>query len=519
MPDVVIENPVINSPFEEPRRHFVFADDGITDQIADTRRVSSYFIPIPPPKKKGGQQVLPGDWLGERIKSNEFINRVRASVSRWRQGGYEGVTPTTRALLQYWRRDDRERRLFFCQVEALETAIYVSEVASRYGDQWIDNSLRAWNEAANPGLDRIAFKMATGSGKTVMIAMLIAWQALNKFANPQDRRFTDAFLIVTPGITIRDRLRVVYPNDTDNYYVERDLVFADQLIQLQQATIEITNYHAFLRREKLEAATLTKKVLAGPDGNLDAFKETSDEMVRRVCRSFGNKKGIVVINDEAHHCYREKPEPEAEKMGADEKQEAKANAEAARVWISGLEAVRAKMGLRAVYDLSATPFFLRGSGYAEGTLFPWVVSDFSLIDAIESGVVKVPRVPVADDQMLGPCRRTATFGHGSAPACRARADRLTPTAASLSCRRSWRARYIACTGITRSLTRVGRQRAWVLRRCSSSSATTPMFPSSSTTGSPVGTKRSAGRPCRFPATSPCSAMSMLTGGWTGPTRC
>lgn len=402
MPDVVIENPVINSPFDEPRRHFVFADDGITDEISETRRVSSYFIPIPPPKKKGGQQILPGDWLGERIKSNEFINRVRTAVARWRQGGYEGVTPTTRAMLQYWRRDERERRLFFCQIEALETAIYVTEVASRYGDQWIDNSLREWNEAANPGLNRVAFKMATGSGKTVVIAMLIAWQALNKLANQQDRRFSDTFLIVTPGITIRDRLRVVLPNDPNNYYIERDLVSADQLVQLQQATIEITNYHAFLRREKLEAATLTKKVLAGPDGDLDAFKETPDEMVRRVCRSFGSKKGVVVINDEAHHCYREKPTLEPEKLTADEKQEARANAEAARVWISGVDAIKSKIGLRAVYDLSATPFFLRGSGYAEGTLFPWVVSDFSLIDAIEAGVVKVPRVPVADDQMLGP---------------------------------------------------------------------------------------------------------------------
>jgi len=402
VPDVVIENPILNSPYGEPRRHFVFADDGITDEISEARRLSSYFIPIPPPKKKGGQQVLPGDWLGERIKSNEFINRVRASVGRWRQGGYEGVTPTTRALLRYWTRDDRERRLFFCQVEALESAIYVAEVAHRYGDQWIENSLRASNELANPGLDRIAFKMATGSGKTVVIAMLIAWQALNKLANPQDRRFSDAFLIVTPGITIRDRLRVVLPNDPNNYYIERDLVSSDQLVQLQQATIEITNFHAFLRRDKVEASTLTKKVLAGPGGNVDAFKETPDEMVRRVCRSFGSKKGIVIINDEAHHCYRERPEAEAEKLSADEKLEAKTNADAARVWISGLEAIKSKTGVRAVYDLSATPFFLRGSGYSEGTLFPWVVSDFSLIDAIEAGVVKVPRVPVADDQMLGP---------------------------------------------------------------------------------------------------------------------
>lgn len=310
MPDVVIENPVINSPYEEPRRHFVFADDGITDQIAETRRLSSYFVPIPPPKKKGGQQSLPGDWLGERMRTNDFINRVRSSVGRWRQGGYQGVTPVTRALLEYWNDPERERRLFFCQIEALETAIYAAEVAPRYGDTWIENSLRRSNESANPGLYRLAFKMATGSGKTVVMAMLIAWQALNKLANPQDRRFGDSFLVVTPGITIRDRLRVLLPNDPDNYYVERDLVTADQLVQLQQAKILITKYHSFLRRDKLQAASLTKKVLAGPDGSLEAFKETPDEMARRVCRAFASKKGVIVINDEAHHCYREKPDAE-----------------------------------------------------------------------------------------------------------------------------------------------------------------------------------------------------------------
>ena len=160
--------------------------------------------------------------------------------------------------------------------------------------------------------------------------------------------------------------------------------------------------HAFIRVDKIQAASLTKKVLAGPNGDSEAFKETPDEMVRRVCRTFGNKRGLVVINDEAHHCYREKVGDGEAKLEADERSEAEANAEAARVWISGVEAIRAKLGLRAIYDLSATPFFLRGSGYPEGTLFPWVVSDFSLIDAIESGIVKVPRVPVADNQMLGP---------------------------------------------------------------------------------------------------------------------
>ncbi len=331
MKQVVIENPIINSPFEEPARHFRFTDEGITDEIIDGRRISTYFIPIAPPKKKGRQLTFEPEWLAERMKPNDFINQVRERVARWRQGGYIGITKITNRLLEYWKSSERERKLFFCQIEALETAIYITEVAGKYGDAWIENELRRANEDANPLLFRLAFKMATGSGKTVVIAMLIAWQALNKLANTQDARFSDTFLIVTPGITIRDRLRVLLPNDPQNYY----------------------------------------------------------------------KKNIIVINDEAHHCYRRRAGGEEVKLVGEERREAEKRDEEACIWISGLEAVKAKLGVKGTYDLSATPFFLRGSGYSEGTLFPWVVSDFSLIDAIECGIVKVPRMPVADDSMTG----------------------------------------------------------------------------------------------------------------------
>jgi type III restriction enzyme len=161
----------------------------------------------------------------------------------------------------------------------------------------------------------------------------------------------------------------------------------------------ITNFHAFLLRERIAAGRLTKEILTA--GEASPFTETPDQMVRRACRELGNKKNIIVINDEAHHCYRRKPDGEQEKLTGDERREAQTREEEARVWISGLEAIKDKIGIRMIYDLSATPFFLRGSGYPEGTLFPWVVSDFSLIDAIESGIVKVPRVPVADDSMIG----------------------------------------------------------------------------------------------------------------------
>jgi type III restriction enzyme len=396
---VVIENPILNSPFLEPDRHFKFTDDGITNEVIPERRVSSYFMPIPQPKKRGQRDLFETEWTQDRVEENKPVNAIRLRVGMWRKGGYLGITSTTAKLLRYWTNPERERKLFFCQIEAVETAIYITEVAKRYGDQFIENDLRAANDSANPGLPRMAFKMATGSGKTVVMAMLIAWQTLNKLANPQDARFSDAFLIVTPGITIRDRLRVLFPNDPDNYYRQRDLLPSDLLDRLTQAKILITNFHSFRQRERSDASKLTKK-LSGQDAS-GISKETPDQMVRRVCRELGNKKNIIVLNDEAHHCYRRRPENDSEKLTGDDRKEAEKRDEEARIWINGLEAVKAKIGIRAIYDLSATPFFLRGSGYREGTLFPWVVSDFSLIDAIESGIVKVPRVPVADDSVTG----------------------------------------------------------------------------------------------------------------------
>ncbi len=399
MTHTIIENPIINSPFTEPEHHFCFSDEGITDEIVAGRRRSSYFIPIASPKKKGKQIAFDTEWTRDRIEENKLVNDIRGRVGQWRMGGHVGITAETRRLLAYWTNPEREKKLFFCQIEALETAIYITEVAKKYGDAWIDNALRKANDTANPGLPRMAFKMATGSGKTVVMAMLIAWQTLNKLANPQDARFTDTFLFITPGITIRDRLRVLLPNDPHNYYRQRDIISAVSIERLQRAKILITNFHAFQQREKVAAGKLTKSILA--DGKSSPFTETPDEMVRRVCRELGGKKHVIVINDEAHHCYHRKPDADGEKLTGDERREAKKRDEEGRVWISGIEAVRAKIGVKAIYDLSATPFFLRGSGWPEGTLFPWVVSDFSLIDSIEAGIVKVPRVPVADNSMLG----------------------------------------------------------------------------------------------------------------------
>ncbi len=516
MADTLIENPILNSPFREPTRHFRFTDEGITNEIAQGRRSSSYFIPIAKPKKKGKQLAFDTEWTQDRIEENKTVNRIRQRVGMWREGGYVGVTATTARLLRYWTDPDRERKLFFCQIEALETIIYVTEFAKKFGDAWIENAVREANDAANPGLPRFAFKMATGSGKTVVMAMLIAWHALNKLANSQDARFSDAFLLVTPGITIRDRLRVLLPNDPTNYYRQRDVVPGHQLEQLGQAKIVITNFHAFNLREKISAGKLTKDILA--QGTPGAFTETPDQMARRVCRELGNKKNIIVLNDEAHHCYRRRPEAEAEGLTGDDRKEAEKREEEARIWISGIEAVKAKIGAKAIYDLSATPFFLRGSGYSEGTLFPWVVSDFSLIDAIEAGIVKVPRVPVADDSVVGdqPTYRDLWLRIREDLPRKGRKTEELGEEPKLSAELEAQSR--ASTATTANTTRCGKRIPTRRPRasphpCSSSSVTTLTCRSSSSTTSPVG-RRSCrtGRPSWCPGDCRSSIMRKTAPG-------
>ncbi len=303
-------------------------------------------------------------------------------------------------MLQHWRHHRFSGiRPFFCQVEAVETAIWLTEVApknGKAGKRFIEHIADANNDA-NPELLRLALKLATGAGKTTVMAMLIAWQTINAVRRPTSKKFTRGFLIVTPGITIRDRLRVLQPNDPDSYYQSRQLVPNDMLGDLERTKIVITNYHAFKLRERIELSRGGRSLLQGRGEALSTL-ETEGQMLQRVMPDLMGMKNILALNDEAHHCYREKPgEDDIGDLKGYDKKEARNNNEAARLWISGLEAVNRKLGLTRVIDLSATPFFLRGSGYAEGTLFPWTMNDFSLMDAIECGIVKLPRVPVADN--------------------------------------------------------------------------------------------------------------------------
>lgn len=403
------EQPILNSPYEYPQRHWELDNQGQpTQQIIEQRRSAKFVTPIPKPRKRNAKQSqmdLPlneGSGLSatdQKYDPTPMINELRRRVNQWRALPNPrdwGVTPETARLLHHWRNHEFSNlRPFFCQVEAAETVIWLIEVAPKEGKGMLEHLAKASSEA-NPGLERLALKLATGAGKTTVMAMLIAWQTINAVRHPQSRRFTRGFLIVTPGLTIKDRLRVLQPNDPDSYYASRELVPSDMLGDLQRAEIVITNYHAFKLRERMNLAKGNRALLQGRGEPLNTL-ESEGQMLQRVMPQLMGMRNILVLNDEAHHCYREKPQSEEGKLKGDDRKEAEKNNEAARLWISGLEIVERKLGINRVVDLSATPFFLRGSGYREGTLFPWTMSDFSLMDAIECGIVKLPRVPVADN--------------------------------------------------------------------------------------------------------------------------
>ncbi len=413
MSNPFFDHPILNSPYERPARHWELDSSGQpTQQILDTRRRAEFITPIPKPKK---QKKMPkqegfifdeGEGLSTKTQQYDptsIINEVRNHVDTWRalpSPSLWQVTPETARLLQHWRHHGFSGvRPFFCQVEAVETAIWLTEVApnTKHGKRLLDH-LAAANKDANPELMRLALKLATGAGKTTVMAMVIAWQTINAVRRPASKQFTRGFLICAPGLTIKDRLRVLQPHDPDSYYKERELVPSDLLDDMGRAKIVITNYHAFKLRERIDISKGGRQLLKGRTGDEIITTETEGQMIQRVMPDLMGMKNILAINDEAHHCYREKPlDPDEEALKGDEKKEAERNLEAARLWISGLEAVNRKLGLSRVLDLSATPFFLSGSGYAEGTLFPWTMSDFSLMDAIECGIVKLPRVPVAEN--------------------------------------------------------------------------------------------------------------------------
>ncbi len=407
-----IDNPILNSPYHEPKLHYDTDSAGSLDynNICKGRRI---FKPIPtvmPTKQKGQKEIF--QWNEDAPDAIEkLINLCRKEVGLWRTANYaDTTTRVTKELLLFWFKNPTrpvDKKLFFAQQEAVETAIWLNEVAEKSNaGQHIINLLRGGQKTVSDNaadqLPRIAFKMATGSGKTVVMACLICYHYFNRQEYRNDTRFADYFLIVAPGVTIKSRLAVLFvdtknknSNEIEDYYRVRGLIPANMEHRLENlnARLVITNYHTFEpkilqgnKRSPFDGKTNLKgeKIDTGN-------KEDFSQVVKRTLGKFKSGSRVLILNDEAHHCYL----PKSTKKTTDN-EEADENARAA-VWFSGLREIAKKFKLQAVYDLSATPYYLTGSGYTAYSLFPWVVSDFGLIEAIESGLVKIPFLPESDD--------------------------------------------------------------------------------------------------------------------------
>ena len=401
-------DPILCSPYAEPDLHWEL--DGAGRAVAGKapqpgRRASALLRPVPD-DHKNAQLAMDMD----TSIPNELINDIRERVRRWRQGGYEGTTSVTKTLLQHWSDTDaqREKKPFFAQREAIETLIWLREVARRVTPE--RRSIEERSRAVNDGIVRYCCKMATGSGKTAVMGMLITWQTLNavRTRRRRNKQHSSRFLVLTPGLVVRDRLAVLSPSHANSVYKELNLVPPSLKRDLHAARVEIVNYQAFRRRDPSESTGAQKALLGSQRSDQT---ETPAAMVRRVVgsllKSHGSHGDLVVINDEAHHCYQPanavKTDPKPAKQSAEEKDSDKI----AAVWFNAVRTLR-DMGMLGkrdavggqaspVYDFSATPMWIARANRGESPLFEWVTSDFGLMDAIESGLVKVPRVPVDDD--------------------------------------------------------------------------------------------------------------------------
>lgn len=389
LPIQPVEKPILCSPYTEPDKHWSYNLETGEAMIVPYRRPASYFYRV---QRVGSEQQL-SMFAEETREDLPLINALREDLKKWRASNYEGATQVTKELLAWWAREDRPRRLFFCQREAVETIIYLNEIRlagkhTRFKSAVSDTDLEKLKDqpadVSLPALIRMGCKMATGSGKTVVMAMLIAWTFCNRGQVPSDQRFPSAVLVVCPNLTIKERLQVLRPENPDNYYSAFDLVPNKMRPLLATGKVLVTNWHLFApESEHIEGGKSYLVVNKGPEGP-DAF-------ARRILGDLYGRGQIMVLNDEAHHAWRPKQADEKERRLLQQEE-----LEEATVWINGLDTINHATGIRFCVDLSATPFYIAGSGYVEGSPFPWLVSDFGLVDAIESGIVKIPRLPVSD---------------------------------------------------------------------------------------------------------------------------
>lgn len=375
-----IEKLIINSPHAEPTQYWFYDRENRDFYIKEGRRPAGYVMATPNSKAFDD----PGIFV-----EIDTVNQIRPRVKAWREAGYPGVTGITKRLLDHWQdpEERKDRRFFFCQLEAIETLIWLTEApaAEKVG---IDI------KGDGGEIERWCNKMATGSGKTIIMSMIIAWNFLNKVTNPTDARFSKYALIVAPGLTVKSRLQVLLPTNEENYYEEFNIVPASLMDKLRQGKIIIHNWHslAWDTQEKIDSK-IEKGQLRSVDKR-QRIEISGEAYVKQVLGEMSNARNIIVINDEAHHAWRVNPEAEGkyQRIGSD-----KDSAEEATIWIGGLDRIHKQRGILKCFDLSATPFSPSGKKAAEESLYSWIVSDFGLNDAIESGLVKTPRVVVRDD--------------------------------------------------------------------------------------------------------------------------
>lgn len=400
-----VERPILCSPYEASSLHWHY--DRTTGEAtkAAGRRPSRYWY-----KTKDDVQ---GQLKLELIEGQDdlrMVNQIREDVARWRSSNYEGVTPISRELLNFWSAADRARRLFFCQREAVETVVYLAEIlrsgkGPRFKPEFSPSELTKFIDAPSKPdllpLSRFGCKMATGSGKTVVMAMLIAWAFCNRGRNPSDERFCNAVLVCCPNLTVKERLQVLRPERPDNYYAAFNIVPQKLRPLMQTGKVVVENWHTFAPASEHSEGGKTHAVIK-------KGLEPNEAFARRVLGDLYERMPVMVLNDEAHHCYRPAPltDEQRKSLSTEDLKRAQAENEEATVWIEGLDKLnnveggkgegQTKPGIAMCVDLSATPFYISGSGYVEGSPFPWLVSDFGLVDAIESGIVKIPRLPVSD---------------------------------------------------------------------------------------------------------------------------
>lgn len=355
---------IINSPYAKPVRHWRQAHGGALS-MADGRRDAGY-------------EIFDIRNNTRRTESLALVNSIRERVDVWRAREYPGVTSVTRGLLEHWQdraAGVRNYPFYFCQIEAIETLIWCVEAPDEYkqGIQ-IPGDGGAWQRLCN--------KMATGTGKTAVMAMIITWQVLNALTYPKrSKDFSRAVLVVAPGLTVKERLRVLYPGDPGNYYDVFGLCPTDALRQkINQADIVVENWHTLMPLKQTERSVVKKGA------------ESDEAYTRRVLGNLALHRDILVINDEAHHAYRIPADIKVKRTDDFDPEEATR-------WIEGLDRIHKTRRIQRCFDLSATPFAPTGRANTEEGLFDWIVSDFGLNDAIEAGLVKTPRVVVRDDAL------------------------------------------------------------------------------------------------------------------------